>query len=207
MPTVLYAEDDPEHRMMMRDIIKDTNIILVEAVNGQEALQKIEAQPPDLILLDLFMPELDGFGVMKAVKANPQTKHIPIIVVSAWPTGDNQARSQRTGASDFIAKPYDPVKLVRLINKYLPILSTIIQVTDYLQIELTQSDEAHKPLLTIRATDAENQTVTIYLDEVGQLIDALSRATSRLVALDAETRQRLKVKATTKDLGPTTRTK
>ncbi len=206
MPTVLYAEDDPKHRMMMREFIKDTDIILVEVADGQAALQKIEAQPPDLILLDLVMPEVDGFGVIKAVKANPQTKQIPIIVVSAWPTGDNQARIQKFGASDFIEKPYDPVKLIKLINKHLPINNTI-QVTDYLQVELTPSGKTNKPLLTIRATDAEDQTVTIYLDETGQLIDALSRAAARLVALEAETRQRLKVETTTKDLRSTTRAK
>ncbi len=206
MPTVLYAEDDPKHRMMMREFVRDTDIILVEVADGQAALQKIEAQPPDLILLDLVMPELDGFGVIKAVKANPQTRQIPIIVVSAWPTGDNQARIQKFGASDFIEKPYNPVKLIKLINKHLPINNTI-QVTDYLQVELIPSGKANKPLLTIRATDAEDQTVTIYLDETGQLIDALSRAAARLVALEAETRQRLKVETTTKDLRSTTRAK
>ncbi len=206
MPTVLYAEDDPKHRMIMREFVRDTDIILVEVADGQAALQKIESQPPDLILLDLVMPEVDGFGVIKAVKANPQTKQIPIIVVSAWPTGDNQARIQKFGASDFIEKPYDPVKLIKLINKHLPINNTI-QVTDYLQVELIPSGKANKPLLTIRATDAEDQTVTIYLDETGQLIDALSRAAARLVALEAETRQRLKAETTTKDLRSTTRVK
>jgi twitching motility two-component system response regulator PilH len=119
MPTVLYAEDDFEHRAMMRVIMKNTDITLVEASNGQEALQKIQHQHPDLVLLDLFMPKLDGHGVMEALKSDPQTRHIPIIVLSAWSTGDNRKRAQKAGAMDFIAKPYDPIELVKTIKNRL----------------------------------------------------------------------------------------
>ena len=119
MPTVLYAEDDPEHRDMMRMALKNTNISLIEAVDGLEALRKIEEQSPDLIVLDLFMPRLDGFSVMEAVKSNLRTRHIPIIVLSAWPTGDNRKRTREAGASVFVAKPYQPSQLVALIEKTL----------------------------------------------------------------------------------------
>ncbi|RPJ54950.1 MAG: response regulator [Dehalococcoidia bacterium] len=120
MPTVLYAEDDVEHRTMMRVIMRNTDITLVEASDGQEALQKIQHQCPDLILLDLFMPKLDGHGVMEALKSDPETRHIPIIVLSAWSTGDNRNRAKNAGALDFIAKPYDPLELVRIVKHYLP---------------------------------------------------------------------------------------
>ena len=119
MPTILYAEDDSEHRIMMRIIMKNTNITLIEAHNGQEALQKIQYQRPDLILLDLFMPRVDGYGVMEALKSNPETRDIPIIVLSAWPTKDSRKRSEKAGAVDFIAKPYDPFELVRVVKNQL----------------------------------------------------------------------------------------
>jgi len=119
MPTVLYAEDDVEHREMMRVILQGTDITLVEATNGVEALQKVKSQPPDLILLDLFMPKLDGHGVMEALKSDPKTKDIPIIVLSAWSTGDNRKRARGAGAGCFIAKPYDPVELMQLVNNHL----------------------------------------------------------------------------------------
>jgi twitching motility two-component system response regulator PilH len=119
MPTVLYAEDDIEHREMMRVILQGTGITLIEATNGVEALQKVKSQPPDLILLDLFMPKLDGHGVMEALNSDPHTKNIPIIVLSAWSTGDNRKRARGAGARSFIAKPYDPVELVQLVNNYL----------------------------------------------------------------------------------------
>ena len=119
MPTILYAEDDSEHRIMMRIIMKNTDITLVEANNGQEALQKIQYQRPDLVLLDLFMPKVDGYGVMEALKANPETQNIPIIVLSAWPTIDTRKRTEQAGAIDFIAKPYDPFELVKVVKDQL----------------------------------------------------------------------------------------
>ena len=120
MPTILYAEDDAEHRAMMQVILKNTDITLIEASNGQEALQQVQKQSPDLILLDLFMPKLDGHGVMEALKSDPDTRHIPIIVLSAWSTGDNRNRATNAGALDFIAKPYDPIELVRIVKSHLP---------------------------------------------------------------------------------------
>jgi twitching motility two-component system response regulator PilH len=119
MPTVLYAEDDMEHREMMRVILQDSNITLVEASNGVEALQAVHKQLPDLILLDLFMPKLDGHGVMEALRSDPATRNIPIIVLSAWSTGDNRKRARSAGAKDFIAKPYDPIELMKMVNSYL----------------------------------------------------------------------------------------
>ncbi|MBN1220276.1 MAG: response regulator [Anaerolineae bacterium] len=119
MPTILYAEDDFEHREMMRVILKNTGITLVEACDGQEALQKIEHQHPDLVLLDLFMPKLDGHSVMEALKSDPDTRHIPIIVLSAWSTGDNRNRAKNAGAKDFIAKPFDPIELVKIVKNHL----------------------------------------------------------------------------------------
>ena len=119
MPTVLYAEDDVKHLELMRVILKDTDITLVEAMDGLEALQKIHHQNPDLILLDLFMPKLDGHGVMEALRSDPKTKHIPIIVLSAWSTGDNRKRARNAGAKDFIAKPYDPTELVQVVTNHL----------------------------------------------------------------------------------------
>lgn len=126
MPTVLYAEDDPDHRAMVRLALRNSDITLIEAVDGQEALQKIQEQSPDLILLDLFMPRLDGFGVMEAVKRNPRTQHIPILVLSAWPTGDNRKRTQQAGAVDFIAKPYEPIELVKRIRELVTAQTSLV---------------------------------------------------------------------------------
>ncbi len=119
MPTILYAEDDYEHRTMMRLVFNNTSYTLIEAQNGQEALEKIGFEQPDLVLLDLFMPKVDGYGVMKALKTNPDTQTIPIVVLSAWPTGDTRKRTKEAGASEFVAKPYDPFELVSIVKTQL----------------------------------------------------------------------------------------
>jgi two-component system cell cycle response regulator len=119
MPTVLYAEDDLEHRTMVRVALGNTDIELIEAADGEEAIHKIQTEQPDLILLDLFMPKTDGYKVMQAIKDNPATQNIPIIVLSAWPTGDNRKRAKEAGAADFVIKPYDPFQLIDLIKQYL----------------------------------------------------------------------------------------
>ncbi len=120
MPIVLYAEDDSAHRMMMRLALRNTNIILIEACDGQEAIKKIREHHLDLILLDLFMPKVDGFGVLEAIKSQSKTQHIPVMVLSAWPTGDNRTRARENGAAEFISKPYDPLRLVERIKHHLP---------------------------------------------------------------------------------------
>ena len=119
MPTILYADDEQEHRLMMQVIMKNEKITLLEAANGEDAIKAIKLQQPNLVLLDLFMPRIDGFGVLQAVKSDPETRHIPIIILSAWPTGDNRERARNFGAVDFIAKPYDPLRLIELVQKHL----------------------------------------------------------------------------------------
>lgn len=120
MPTILYAEDEQEHRMMMQVILKNQEgVTLLEASNGEEAIEEAMRHRPDLVLLDLFMPKVDGFGVLEAMKADPTTQHIPVIILSAWHTGDNRERASNSGAADFLNKPYDPLELMNVVKKYL----------------------------------------------------------------------------------------
>ena len=119
MSIILYAEDDLDQIKLLRIALKDQDLKVVEALDGLQAIRKIKTLAPDLILLDLFMPYLDGFGVLKSIKADPNTRHIPIIVLSAWPTGDNRRRAVNAGAVDFVAKPYVPAQLTQLILAHL----------------------------------------------------------------------------------------
>jgi two-component system chemotaxis response regulator CheY len=119
MPTVLYAEDDREHRDLMRIILRDQDFTLLEAQNGQEAIEKTAHQQPDLIVLDLLMPKIDGFGVLEAVKSNSHTHYIPVVILTAWPTKANRDRARQAGAIDFISKPYDPLELLETLKRHL----------------------------------------------------------------------------------------
>jgi DNA-binding response OmpR family regulator len=89
------------------------------AEDGVEGVTKAREIRPDLILLDLYLPHLDGFGVMEQLKEDPHTHDIPIIVISAWPTGDNRRRVREAGALDFVVKPFQVETLVNLIQESL----------------------------------------------------------------------------------------
>jgi len=120
MTTILYIEDDPDHRLMMRTILITRGFKLETAPNGVEGVEMARQITPDLILLDLYMPKMDGFGVMRQLSQDPVTRDIPVIVVSAWPTGDHRRRAREAGAVAFLAKPYNPETLFDLIQKNLP---------------------------------------------------------------------------------------
>jgi two-component system chemotaxis response regulator CheY len=121
MTKILYVEDNPEHRLMMHTLLTTRGFDVEMARNGIEGMEIIREAPPDLILTDLYMPKMDGFGFIEHIKNNPTTQGIPIIVVSAWPTSDHRQRAFECGALAFVAKPFDTDALVDLIKENLPV--------------------------------------------------------------------------------------
>mgnify|MGYP001048680260 CR=1 FL=1 len=119
MALILYVEDNAEHRLMMHTLLSSRGFDVELGRNGVEGIQLVKEVRPDLILLDLYMPKMDGFGMMEYLAGDPVVEDIPIIVVSAWPTGDHRKRAFDSGARAFVAKPYDTDKLVELIKQNL----------------------------------------------------------------------------------------
>jgi CheY-like chemotaxis protein len=120
MSTILYVEDNADHRLMMYTLLTNRGFQVHMASNGDEGLMLAKEVRPDLILLDLYMPRMDGFTLMQCLEEAAATRDIPIIVVSAWPTGDHRRRARECGAVGFIAKPYDIETLVQIIHDNLP---------------------------------------------------------------------------------------
>ncbi|GAB4548581.1 MAG: response regulator [Anaerolineae bacterium] len=121
MAVILYVEDNAEHRLMMHTLLTSRGFDVELGRNGEEGIRLVREVRPDLILLDLYMPKLDGFGMMEQLKEDPTTQDIPIIVVSAWPTGDHRRRAFDYGARAFVAKPYDTQTLVDLVEENLSV--------------------------------------------------------------------------------------
>jgi len=92
---------------------------VITALDGEQALEKLQSERPDLIVLDIMMPKLDGYEVCKAIKTNPQTRHIPVILLSAKGRNVDQKMGFDVGADDYITKPFSPRKLVERINQLL----------------------------------------------------------------------------------------
>ncbi|HEY7727706.1 MAG TPA: response regulator [Candidatus Eisenbacteria bacterium] len=92
---------------------------VVTALDGEQALEKVKSERPDLIVLDIMMPKLDGYEVCKTIKGNPDTAHIPVILLSAKGRNVDQKMGFDVGADDYITKPFSPRKLVERINQLL----------------------------------------------------------------------------------------
>jgi two-component system, OmpR family, alkaline phosphatase synthesis response regulator PhoP len=92
---------------------------VITALDGEQALERMKLERPDLVVLDIMMPKLDGYEVCKAIKSNPTTKQTPVILLSAKGRNVDQKLGFDVGADDYITKPFSPRKLVERINQLL----------------------------------------------------------------------------------------
>jgi len=97
---------------------------VVTALDGEQALHKVKSDKPDLVVLDIMMPKLDGYETCKILKTDPETKNIPVILLSAKGRNVDQKMGFQVGADDYITKPFSPRKLVERINMILGQTST-----------------------------------------------------------------------------------
>lgn len=104
---VLIVDDDVHARKIARDILKPLELSIDFAEDGRSALALLERATPDLVLLDLMMPEVDGFEVLRTMRGDPRLRVVPVIIVSAWGDRDIRLRGLSLGADDFVNKPFD----------------------------------------------------------------------------------------------------
>ena len=116
---VLIVDDETHNRALLEIMLSSEGYELLTAASGEEALAVVEEHRPDLILLDIMMPEMNGFQVTTMIKANPATRHIPIIILSALDDGGAIERGLQVGAEDFLTKPIHHVELRARIRKLL----------------------------------------------------------------------------------------
>jgi DNA-binding response OmpR family regulator len=116
---VLLIEDDAATRLLVRETLGRAGMELVEAADGQVGLDLARSVQPDLILLDVGLPVLDGWQVARELLDGATTYRIPLVFLSARTTRDDRERGLRLGARDYITKPFDPTKLADRINEIL----------------------------------------------------------------------------------------
>lgn len=105
--TVLVVDDDARNRMLLHDLLKSRGYRIIEAESGEAAMESIAKDPPDTVLLDVMMTGMDGFEVCRRIKGNPQTAHIPVLMVTALTGRDDRLAGIEAGGDDFITKPVD----------------------------------------------------------------------------------------------------
>lgn len=118
-PAVLVVEDEPAQREVLAYNLEAEGFRVLHADNGEEALLLVEEENPDVILLDWMMPRLSGIEVCRRLKARPQTRNIPIIMLSARSEDVDRVRGLETGADDYMIKPYSVIELVARVRKQL----------------------------------------------------------------------------------------
>ena len=118
-PKVLIVDDEPFNVDYIEQELENCNYQFIVANNGREALDKIYNLQPDLVLLDLMMPVLDGFAVLAQVNADPAVRDIPVIIVSAANDSRSVVKGIKQGAEDYLTKPLDGDLLVQKVKEYL----------------------------------------------------------------------------------------
>jgi DNA-binding response OmpR family regulator len=111
-PTVLSIDDEPDVLDLIRFHLTRAGCEVVTAASGREALEVIRSRRPDLVLLDLMLPDIDGFALCEILRRQAATATIPIVIVSAWSTDDSRNLGLELGALDFLTKPFSPKELI-----------------------------------------------------------------------------------------------
>ena len=118
---ILTVDDSKTMREMVSRTLTGAGFEVLEAIDGQDAVKALANNPKiDLIITDLNMPYMDGFGLIDAVRANPAYKYVPILVLTTETDPQKKERGKAAGATGWIVKPFSPEKLVQVVNKVCP---------------------------------------------------------------------------------------
>jgi two-component system, cell cycle response regulator DivK len=116
---ILVVEDQSDNRKIIRDAFARTEYEIIETENGEEALAAIAKVRPDLILMDIQLPIMDGYTATRRIKADPALRSIPIIAVTSYALSGEEKKAREAGCDDYIPKPYSPRELLAKVRQYL----------------------------------------------------------------------------------------
>jgi two-component system cell cycle response regulator DivK len=116
---ILVVEDQPDNRQILRDLLGSAGYELVEAENGEEALAAVARQRPDLILMDIQLPIMDGYETTRRIRANTELQAIPILAVTSYALAGDEDKALAAGCDGYVTKPYSPRQLLAKVREYL----------------------------------------------------------------------------------------
>ena len=117
---ILAVDDQEDNRRILRDLLTSAGYEVIEAVTGEEAVTTAESQRPDLILMDIQLPGIDGYEATRRIKANPALRGIPLIVVTSYALSGDEAKAMAAGADAYVSKPFSPRALLKKVKEQLP---------------------------------------------------------------------------------------
>ncbi|MGB3558523.1 MAG: response regulator, partial [Geitlerinemataceae cyanobacterium] len=167
---ILIVDDTPNNLRLLSDMLSDRGYEVRKAIDGQMALTSARVEPPDLILLDIVMPDIDGYGVCQALKSDPKTCHIPVIFLSALDDPLDKVKAFQVGGIDYITKPFQIEEVLARVQSQL----TIRYLTQNLEAQVAKrTEELTQALQDLQ--EAELQLVqTEKMATLGQLISGIA---------------------------------
>jgi two-component system cell cycle response regulator DivK len=116
---ILMVEDTEDNRQIVRDLMESVGYDLIEAGDGAAGVAMAAEHKPDLILMDIQLPVMDGYEASRQIKAQPELSHIPIIAVTSYALSGDEAKTRAAGCDGYVAKPFSPRELLAKINEFL----------------------------------------------------------------------------------------
>jgi two-component system, cell cycle response regulator DivK len=117
---ILIVEDTEDNRQIIRDLMTSAGYELIEAVDGIEGVAAAEREKPDLILMDIQLPGIDGYEATRRVRAIPAIAKVPIIAVTSYALSGDEAKTREAGCDGYVAKPFSPRQLLAKVREFLP---------------------------------------------------------------------------------------
>jgi two-component system cell cycle response regulator DivK len=117
---ILVVDDHADNRRILRDLLGSVGFEILEATTGEEAVARAEATVPDLILMDIQLPGIDGYEATRRIKTNEALRRIPLIVVTSYALSGDDAKALAAGADAYVAKPFSPRVMLAKVREYLP---------------------------------------------------------------------------------------
>ncbi len=117
---ILVVEDDSKDLVLIRDLLRLSGFTTLEATGGEQGVELAKSKKPDLILMDIMMPVMDGYTACQTIKADKATKTIPVVMLTSLDYRLNKELGKNVGADGYVTKPVDRQKLLDVINRFLP---------------------------------------------------------------------------------------
>jgi two-component system, cell cycle response regulator DivK len=119
MKRVLVVEDTEDNRQIIRDLLTSAGYEMIEATNGEQGVAMAAEHRPDLILMDIQLPVLDGYEATRRIKANPALRQTPVIAVTSYALSGDEERTRQAGCDAYIAKPFSPRLLLAKVREFI----------------------------------------------------------------------------------------
>ncbi|PWB63512.1 MAG: response regulator [Bradyrhizobiaceae bacterium] len=116
---ILIIEDTEDNRRILRDLLTNAGFELIEATDGEKGVAAAIAEKPDLILMDIQLPVINGYEATRRIKADPSLRHIPIIAVTSYALSGDEIKARSAGCDGYIAKPYSPRQILAMVRDFL----------------------------------------------------------------------------------------